>query len=95
MSNKSEATVLIKVKPGKEAELKTAVLALIKETLKEPGCELFKVFQNKEEPQEFILWEVFTRATDLQQHMEKPYTQEYFALDLVESTVAIQHLELS
>lgn len=95
MNHKAEATALIKSKPGKEAELKSAILDLIEETVKEPGCELFKIFQNESNPQEFTLWEIFTDQSALQEHLQKSYTLNFFALELTESISAIHHRQLS
>ncbi|MFC0225475.1 putative quinol monooxygenase [Serratia aquatilis] len=95
MSHKAEATALIKSKPGKAAELKTAILELIEETVKEPGCELFKVFQNDTNPEEFTLWEIFSTPSALKEHLEKSYTQKFFSLELTASVSAIHHSQLS
>lgn len=95
MNKKIETTAFIKSKPGRSEELKAAILDLIEETLKESECEIFKVFQSHEDPEEFILWEVFATPSALQEHMEKSYTKKYFSLNLAETTSAIHHAELT
>lgn len=95
MNHKTEATVLIKSKAGKAQELKSAILDLIEETLNEPGCELFKVFQHKANPEEFTLWEIFSNPAALKEHMDKSYTQQFFSLGLTESISASHHVQLS
>ena len=95
MSHKTEATVLIQSKAGKAEELKAAMQELIDETLKEPGCELFKIFQHDGNPEAFTLWEIFSNPSALTEHMDKSYTQKFFSLGLTESLSAIHHAQLS
>lgn len=95
MSKKIEVTVLIRAKPGRTEELKLAILALIKQTINEPGCEVFKVFQHDDDSELFTLWEVFNNQLAMHEHMQKDYTKKYFALDLVESVFGTQHSELT
>jgi len=94
MSNKITFTVLIKSVPGKSDELKTAIVELIGHTIKEPGCELFKVFQHNEDPEQFTLWEIFISQQAMQEHMAKDYTQDYFSLGLALETKGIQHSDI-
>ncbi|WP_165041393.1 putative quinol monooxygenase [Dysgonomonas sp. ZJ709] len=95
MSNKIESTVILKCAPNKIEEFKIAVAELIKETVKEPGCELFRIFQNNEKPDEFILWEIFTNEWAMQEHMKKEHEKKYFALGLFEPLSAIHHSEIN
>ncbi|PHI29416.1 putative quinol monooxygenase [Budvicia aquatica] len=95
MSHKTEATVLIQAKAGKAEELKSAMQELIDETLKEPGCELFKIFQHDGNPEAFTLWEIFSNPSALKEHMDKSYTQKFFSLGLTEPLSAIHHAQLS
>lgn len=95
MDKKIEATVFIQSKQGKSDELKKAIADLITETVKEPGCLIFKVFQNKVNPEEFILWEIFNNQSSMDAHMEKDYTKAYFSLNLVESSSATSHTEIT
>ncbi|WP_434778065.1 putative quinol monooxygenase [Neisseria sp. Ec49-e6-T10] len=95
METKIALTVLIRAKPERAEELKVAILALIEQTIKEPGCEVFKVFQHHDHAELFTLWEVFSNQLAMQEHMQKDYTKKYFALDLVESVLGTQHIELT
>lgn len=54
-NGKVESTVVLKCKADKIEQFKIAVSQLVYETVKEPGCEIFKIFQNKAQPDEFIL----------------------------------------
>lgn len=91
MNPKVEATALIKSKPGKANVLKAALLDLIEETLKEPGCELFKIFQHDADPEALTLWEIFSSQAALTAHLQQSYTQKFFALELTESISVTHH----
>ncbi|MDE8603484.1 putative quinol monooxygenase [Marinomonas sp. RSW2] len=95
MSEKIEITAFIKSIPGKSEELREAIVELIEETVKEPGCEVFKVFQTPEDSEMFVLWEVFTDQENFQHHMGKDYTKKYFSLGLTESVSATKHIEVT
>lgn len=95
MREKIEMTVLIKSKPGRAEALKHAILELIKHTLDEPGCEVFKVFRHHENTDLFTLWEVFSHQSAMDEHMQQDYTKKYFSLDLVESVSGTRHTELT
>lgn len=94
MSEKVAMTAFIKAAPGQAAPLKQAIEELIEKTLEEPGCEIFKVFQCDEDPEQFVLWEIFTDQAALQEHMAKDYTKKYFSLGLALETTATRHSEL-
>lgn len=91
---KQESTVLLKCKADKIQEFKSAVSKLVDKTVKEPGCEIFKIFQNNENPDEFILWEIFKDKESLDTHMDSEHTQECFALGLFEVVSATHHTEI-
>lgn len=85
-----ELTAIITAKPGKRAELKAALQLLVAETVKEPGCIEFRIFENVEDAQKFVLWEVFVNRQALRDHLALPYTQAYFASGLMESTEVLK-----
>lgn len=90
MTKKIESTAILNCKADKIEELKTALIELVNETVKEPGSELFRFFQNNEKPEEFVLWEIFKDQEALDLHMNSTHTQKIFALDLFE-LVSITH----
>ncbi len=94
MNVKKESTVLLKCKADKIEEFKVAVKELIKETVKEPGCELFKIFQVEDKPDHFVLWEVFKNQTALDIHMESNHTKTCFALGLFDPISLTHHTEV-
>lgn len=81
-----EMTALISAKPGKEAELKVALREVVAETVKEPGCLMFQVLEDLENPGKFVLWEIFKNREALREHMNKDYTKAYFATGFMERT---------
>lgn len=94
MSNKIESTVILKCKADKIEEFKTAVSEFVSETVKESGCELFKILQNRDKSDEFTLWEIFTNQESLDIHMKSLHTQKIFALGLFEMVTKINQLEV-
>lgn len=90
MNQKIESTAILKCKADKIEEFKLAIIELVRETEKEPGCEYFKIFQSNEKPEEFILWEIFDNQEALNIHMESEHTKKCFALGLFE-LVSITH----
>jgi quinol monooxygenase YgiN len=81
-----EMTALISAKPGKEAELKAALREVVAQTVKEPGCITFQVFEDRENPGKFVLWEIFKSQEALREHINKDYTKAYFATGFMERT---------
>ena len=95
MSNKKiESTVILKCKANKIEAFRVAVAKLVNETVKESGCEIFKIFQNNAQSDEFILWEIFKDEASMDIHMKAPYTQECFSLGLFEVLSATDHTEV-
>ncbi len=83
---KLEMTAHITAKPGKGRELKAALKEVVELTKKEPGCLEFRIFEDLENPEKFVLWEVFRDRQALVEHIETDYTRKYFANGLIQST---------
>ena len=64
---------ILKAKPGKEASLKKALLALIPPTRKEPGCLNYDLHQDTEDPARFVFHENWTSKAHLDAHLERPH----------------------
>ncbi|MHA7772126.1 putative quinol monooxygenase [Roseibium sp. M-1] len=67
------------------ADLKQAeegLRELILLTRQEPGCHMFDIRQNLEEPGRFTLWERWTDKAALAAHFEMPHTKAYLARNL-------------
>ncbi len=62
--------VHIQVKAGQEEAFRKASVANARESLKEPGCVRFDVIQQLDDPERFILVEVFRQEKDSAAHKE-------------------------
>lgn len=90
-----EMTALITAVPGKETELKLRLQEVVAQTVEEPGCLEFRVFEQTDTPGKFVLWEVFENQAALNLHIAKKYTRAYFASGLVQQTSVIKQRSLS
>lgn len=95
MNQKIESTAILKCKADKIDEFKLAIVELVRETIKESGCEYFKMFQSNENPEEFILWEIFNSQEALDIHMESEHTKKCFALGLFELVSIVHQTEVT
>ena len=62
-------------KPGKEAELKKALLTLVAPTRKEAGCINYDLHQSPDEPGKFLFHENWTTKAALDAHLQMPHIQ--------------------
>lgn len=87
----------IKPKPEHFNDAKTALEELVPPTLAEPGCHLFTVLENRDEPGILHLFEIFDDEAAVQAHYEKGYTKDVFAKyqNWLQSPVDIQHLSVT
>jgi quinol monooxygenase YgiN len=79
-------TALIEATPGRADELRRRLKEVVAETQAEPGCLEFRVFERKDSPGSFVLWETFTSQAALDDHIRQPYTIEYFRSGAAQST---------
>jgi quinol monooxygenase YgiN len=75
--------VRIQSKPGLAAATRAALIELQHATQAEPGCREFIFFQALGDEGSFLLIEDFASTEALNQHMQLPHTQAFFARDLV------------
>lgn len=69
----------INAKPGKEQEVKEALLKLIAPTHAEPGCVDYVLHVSMENPGQFLFYENWKCQNDLDAHLQKPHLQEFDA----------------
>lgn len=69
----------IKPKPEFFDQAKAALEELVPLTLAEPGCHLFTVLENRDEPGSLHLFEIFSDKAAMQAHHAKKYTKDVFA----------------
>lgn len=64
----------------KQAEEGLQELVLL--TRQEPGCRMFEIRQNLQDPTRFTLWESWTDKAALAAHFEMAHTKAYLARNL-------------
>jgi quinol monooxygenase YgiN len=64
-------------KPGKEAELRTQVLALVAPTRKEEGCVQYDLHVSTAEPGRFVFYEKWTSSETLERHLNSPHFKAF------------------
>ncbi|MEM9631302.1 MAG: antibiotic biosynthesis monooxygenase [Pseudomonadota bacterium] len=75
----------IELRDGADLEKAEKGLRLLAEqTQSEPGCLLFEIRQNLQEPHKFTLWECWTDRKALSDHFEMEHTKAYLAQDLTQ-----------
>lgn len=79
---KKEVTVIArcKAKPGKEAEVRREILALVGPTRAEAGCINYDLHVSTDDPALFLLYENWRNKADLDQHLATPYLERFKAL---------------
>jgi quinol monooxygenase YgiN len=69
----------LKAQPGKEAELRSMLLALIAPTRSEQGCVQYDLHEAAGEPGRFLFYEIWRSKPDLDRHLAMPYLEALFA----------------
>lgn len=70
-------------KKGRAQELKKALLALIEDTLKEPGCIAYELWEDLGDPNSFVMYERFVSKQALDAHVESSYVQSFIKKEYV------------
>lgn len=68
----------LQAKPGKQEELKKALLALIGPTRQEAGCINYDLHQLPEDPTRFLFHENWTSRAHLDAHLQNTHLRELF-----------------
>ncbi|MDK2122433.1 putative quinol monooxygenase [Parachitinimonas caeni] len=71
------ATII--AKPGAEAQVEQALLALIPPTRKEPGFIQYDLHRHIENPGVFVFYENWESRALLEQHLQSPHLAEFIA----------------
>jgi quinol monooxygenase YgiN len=64
-------------KPGKEEELRLALLALVEPTRQEEGCVQYDLHVHTSEPGRFVFYENWTSAAALDKHSQSAHIQAF------------------
>jgi quinol monooxygenase YgiN len=62
-------------RPGKENELRAALIGLLAPTRKETGCVNYDLHSSREDPAKFLFYENWTGQAALDAHMQSPHVQ--------------------
>lgn len=92
MNQPYTVVVILKAKSGHEADLKEAILRVTRESRQEDACLTYRCHQNRHDPQEFVLYEIWESQEKHAVHVEEPHVKTFFdALDafLVEPPTVI------
>ncbi len=77
MSAKTVTVVAtFQAKPGKETELKNALIGLVAPTRKEAGCINYDLHASPEDPAKFLFHENWTSQAHLNTHLANTHIQE-------------------
>ena len=76
--NNNTVTVVatFQARPGKEADLRAALLGLLAPTRKEAGCLNYDLHQSPEDPGRFLFHENWTSKAALDAHLQSPQIRE-------------------
>jgi quinol monooxygenase YgiN len=69
----------VKVKPETRAEAAQAALKMAKATLAEAGCKTYGFYADLEDPNTFLIFEVWENEAALAQHFQSPHMAEFNA----------------
>jgi quinol monooxygenase YgiN len=69
-------TAAFKARPGKEAELRDALIALLGPTRKEPGCLSYDLHQCAGDPARLLMYETWKDQAAIDAHMNTPHVQK-------------------
>jgi quinol monooxygenase YgiN len=76
MSKKAITVVAtFQAKPGKETELKKALISLVAPTRKEVGCINYDLHASPEDPAKFLFHENWTSKAHLDAHLQNTHVQ--------------------
>lgn len=64
--------VKIRLKPGTEEKFAAAATKAVKETAAEPGCDMYALFQDVEQPETVVLFEKWKSIAALKTHLCSP-----------------------
>ncbi|MBN9381868.1 MAG: nuclear transport factor 2 family protein [Chitinophagaceae bacterium] len=77
-SKKFNLIATIEILPGFEAVVKKAMVAMVVETNKEPGVELFLANTKNDSPQTIVIYETYKSEADFELHKTLPHSKAFF-----------------
>jgi quinol monooxygenase YgiN len=85
---------IMRAKAGREREMREILETLIEPTQDEPGCLYYEMHTNDSDPREFVFWEEWKTAADLDAHTKTDHFVAAFAKlpELMESEMVARRL---
>jgi quinol monooxygenase YgiN len=68
---------LLSAKKGQEDEVRRLALGLIEPTRAEPGCVLYELHQDQNNPASFMFYEIWARREQLDLHSKSSHLAEF------------------
>ncbi len=68
--------VTIKPRPDRKAEAEAQLQSMRHHTLEEPGCVFMHLVQPEDDPDNWVMLEMFRSREDWDEHMRQPYNTE-------------------
>ena len=69
----------VKVRPETRAEAAEAARKMVRATRSEPGCKSYGFYSHLDDPNAFLIFEVWESETALEQHFQSPHMAEFNA----------------
>ncbi len=76
MSKMLTVVARVRAKPGKEEQVREALMALVEPTRKEAGCINYDLHRSQEDAALFLFHENWISREALDKHLQMPYLQE-------------------
>jgi quinol monooxygenase YgiN len=73
--NTLTVTATFQARPGKEAELRAALIGLLEPTRREAGCVNYDLHASPGEPAKFLFHENWTSQAALDAHLQSPHVK--------------------
>jgi quinol monooxygenase YgiN len=68
--------VTIKPRPERKAEAEAQLQSMRHHTLEEPGCVFYHLVQPEDDPDNWVMLEMYRSREDWNEHMRQPYNTE-------------------
>ncbi|HVA95708.1 MAG TPA: putative quinol monooxygenase [Candidatus Dormibacteraeota bacterium] len=75
MSEPITIVARFRAKAGREARLRQLLQGLIEPTRAEAGCLLYDLHQSQSDPAQFLFYEIWKCAADVDAHFQTPHLQ--------------------
>src|SRR5262245_50639835 len=75
--NPLNITASFQARPGKEKELRDALIGLLAPTRKEAGCLSYDLHQSADDPARLLMYETWRDKAAIDAHMISPHVQKF------------------